>query len=101
MIDDRVVPLPLILAQAAIETAEAQRQNKDAALALLQTARNETTRSQHLGYMSDGSEYKALDNDISALESAIKGTGNTSSMFSHLRDRISAFLKRQKEHKQS
>jgi YfdX protein len=101
VIDDRVVPLPLILAQAAVEAAEAQRQNKDAALALLQTARNETTRSQHLGYMSDDSEYKALDNDISALESAIKGTGNTSSMFSHLRDRISAFLKRQKEHKQN
>jgi hypothetical protein len=101
MIDDRVIPLPLILAQAAIETAEAQRQNKDAALALLQTARNETTRSQHLGYMSDAAEYKALDNEISALESAIKGTGNTSSMFSHLRDRISAFLKQQKEHKQS
>ncbi len=101
VIDDRVVPLPLILAQAAIEAAEAQRQNKDAALALLQTARNETARSQHLGYMSDDSEYKALDNDISALESALKGTGNTSSMFSHLRDRITAFLKRQKEHKQS
>jgi hypothetical protein len=101
VIDDRVIPLPLILAQAAIEAAEAQRQNKDAALALLQTARNETTRSQHLGYMSDDSEYKALDNDISALESAVKGPDNTSSMFSHLRDRISAFLKRQKEHKQS
>jgi hypothetical protein len=100
VIDDRVVPLPLILAQAAIESADAQRQNKDKALALLQTAQNETNRSLHLGYMSDDSEYKALDRDISALESAIKGTSDTSSMFSHLRDRISAFLKRQKEHEQ-
>jgi len=47
--------------------------------------------------MSDDSEYKALDSDISAVESAIKGTSDTSSMFSHLRDWISAFLKRQKE----
>jgi YfdX protein len=100
VIDDRVVPLPLILAQAAIESADAQRQNKDKALALLQTAQNETNRSLHLGYMSDDSEYKALDRDISALESAIKGTSDTSSMFLHLRDRISAFLKRQKEHEQ-
>ena len=54
-----------------------------------------------IGYMSDDPEYKALDNEISALDSAVKGTGDTHSMFSHLRDRISAFLKRQKEHKQS
>jgi hypothetical protein len=100
VVDDRVVPLPLILAQAAIESADAQRQNRDKALALLQTAQNETNRSLHLGYMSDDSEYKALDRDISALESAIKGTSDTSSMFLHLRDRISAFLKRQKEHEQ-
>jgi hypothetical protein len=54
-----------------------------------------------LGYMSDDPEYKALDNEISTLESAVKGTNDTSSMFSHLRDRTSAFLKRQKEHKPS
>ena len=102
VIDDRVIPLPLILAQAAIDAANAQRQNnKDAALTLLQTAKNEANRSLHLGYMSDDPEYKALDNEISALESAVKGTGDTGSMFSHLRDRISAFLKRQKEHKPS
>ncbi len=49
VIDDRVVPLPLILAQAAIDAADAQRQNKDAALTLLQTAKNEANRSLHLG----------------------------------------------------
>ena len=93
-----MVPLPSILAQAAIESADAQRQNKDKGLALLQTAQSETNRSLHPGYMSDDSEYKALDGDISAVESAIKATSDTSSMFSHLRDWISAFPKRQKEH---
>ena len=39
VIDDRVIPLPLILAQAAIDAANAQRQNKDVALTLLQTAK--------------------------------------------------------------
>jgi hypothetical protein len=45
VIDDRVVPLLSILAQAAIESADAQRQNKDKGLALLQTAQSETNRS--------------------------------------------------------
>ena len=97
---DRVIPIPLILAQAAIEAANSQRQNKDVALTLLQTAKNEANRSRLLGYMSSDSEYKALDGEISDLERAVKGTSDTSSMFSHLRDRISAFLKRQKEHEQ-
>ena len=97
---DHVIPLPLILAQAAIDAANSQRQNKDIALTLLKVARNEANRSRLLGYLSSDSEYKGLDDEISSLESAIKGKGDTSSMFSHLRDRISAFLKRQKEHEQ-
>jgi YfdX protein len=97
---DHVIPLPLILAQAAIDAANSQRQNKDIALTLLKTAKNEANRSRLLGYLSSDSEYKGLDAEISGLESAINGKGDTSSMFSHLRDRISAFLKRQKEHEQ-
>jgi hypothetical protein len=99
-IDDRAIPLPLILAQAAVEQADAQRQNKDVALTLLQTAKNQLDRSKRLGYMSDDAEYKALDNDISSLEAAVKGPSNTSSLFSHLKDRIEAFIQRQKAHKQ-
>jgi hypothetical protein len=97
---DHVIPLPLLLAQAAIEAANSQRQNKDAALALLRTAREETDRSRRLGYLSDDSEYKALDHDIASLESAVKGQGDTGSLFSRLSGRISAFIKRQKEHAQ-
>jgi hypothetical protein len=99
-IDDRAIPLPLILAQAAVEQANAQRQNKNVALTLLQTAKNQLDRSKHLGYMSDDAEYKALDNDISSLEKAVKGPSNTSSLFSHLKDRIEAFIQRQKAQKQ-
>jgi hypothetical protein len=97
---DHVIPLPLILAQAAIDAANSQRQNKDVALTLLKTARNEANQSRLLGYLSSDSEYKGLDDEISSLESAIQGKGDTSSMFSHLRDRIAAFLKKQKEHEQ-
>ena len=100
VIVDHVIPLPLILAQAAIDAANSQRQNKEIALTLLQTAKGEANRSRQLGYLSNDSEYKALDNEISSLESAIKGKADTSPMFSQLRDRISAFLKRQKGHEE-
>jgi len=97
---DHVIPIPLILAQAAIEAAKSQGQNKDAALTLLQTAKNELSRSRQLGYLANDSEYKGLDSEISSLQSAIKGPSDTSSLFSHLHDRIAAFLKRHKDHEQ-
>ena len=97
---DHVIPLPLLLAQAAIDAANSQRQNKDIALTLLKTARNEANQSRLLGYLSSDSEYKGLDDEISSIESAIEGKVDTSSMFSHLRDRIAAFLKKQKQHEQ-
>lgn len=99
VIVDRVIPLPLILSQAAVRAAESQQQqNKQAALTLLETARNELNRSRALGYLSDAPEYQALDKQISHLESAIKGKSDTSSLFSELRDKLSAFVKRQKDH---
>ena len=97
---DHVIPLPLLLAQAAIDAANSQRQNKDIALTLLKTAKNEANRSRLLGYLSSDAEYKGLDDEISSLQSAIQGKSDTGSLFSHLRDRISAFLKKQKEHEQ-
>jgi hypothetical protein len=47
--------------------------------------------------MSDDPDYRALDKQISDLQSAIKGKGELSTMFSQLRDKIAAFLKRQKD----
>jgi hypothetical protein len=99
VIVDHVLPLPLVLAQAAIDEANSQRQNnKELALTLLEAAKNEIMRSRHLGYLSEDAEYKALDDEIANLESAVKGTGNTTSLFAQLRERIAAFIKRQKEH---
>ena len=97
VIIEHVIPVPLLLSQAAISAADSQRQNKDTALTLLETARNELNRSRALGYLSNDPEYRALDKQISDLKSGITGKGNLDSMFSQLRDRISAFLKRQKD----
>jgi hypothetical protein len=41
--------------------------------------------------------YRALDKQISDLESAIKGKRDVTTMFSQLRDKIAAFLKRQRD----
>jgi hypothetical protein len=99
VIVDHVLPLPLVLAQAAIDDANSQRQNnKQLALTLLEAAKNEIIRSRHLGYLSEDAEYKALDDEISNLESAVKGPGNTTSLFAQLRERIAAFINRQKQH---
>ena len=50
-----------------------------------------------LGYMSDDPDYRALDKQISDLESAINGKRDVSTMFSQLRDKVAAFLKRQRD----
>jgi 5-methylcytosine-specific restriction endonuclease McrA len=97
---DHVIPIPLLLAQSAIDAANSQRQDQQIALTLLQTAKNEADLSRHLGYLGDESEYKALDQEIASAETAIKGKNDTSSVFAQLRDRISAFLKREKEQAQ-
>jgi hypothetical protein len=97
VIVDHVVPVPLILSQAAISAADKQQQDKEAAMALLEVARNELNRSRELGYLSGDPEYRALEKQISDLESTIKGKGNIGSKFSELRDRLSALLKRQKD----
>jgi 5-methylcytosine-specific restriction endonuclease McrA len=94
---DHVIPLPLLLAQSAIDAANSHRQDKEMALTLLQTAKIEADRSRHLGYLGDESEYKALDQEIASVETAVKGKSDTSSAFAQLRDRIAGFLKRERE----
>ncbi len=99
---DRVTPLPLLLAREAINEAEAQRNTeKDSARELLDTARYELDRAMALGYAKQDPEYKALKDEISNLQKQLKTNEDTSSLFSRLKERLSAFLKRQSTGKQS
>lgn len=98
VIVDHVTPLPLILAQAAVAAADAQRQDPAKEQVLLETAKTQLNRGRELGYLADDSDYKTLDKQISDLESTIQGKHDIGSKFKDLRDRIAAFLKRQKEH---
>jgi Spy/CpxP family protein refolding chaperone len=95
---DRVTPLPLLLARAAIDQARDQSQkDKAAAQTLLETAKKQLQRSKDLGYAGRDPEYTALNSDISNLEKQLKGNEDATSVFAKLEDKFSAFLKRQSE----
>jgi hypothetical protein len=94
VIIDHATPLPIAIAQAAIEEAQAKgSQDKDGALRLLSLARTELDRAKHLGYSGNDPEYAALASSISNVEKQIKNNGETASLFSSLIDRVATFFK--------
>jgi hypothetical protein len=94
----RVQPLPLVVAQAAIEDAQALRdKDKAGARRLLAVARAELDRAKELGYASNDPEYAALGKEISDLDAQLERNEDTGSTFARLRDRVAAFFKRQSE----
>ena len=93
---DKVTPIPLVLARAAISAAEQERQkDKNAAQTLLATAKDQLHRCQELGYAADASEYSALNNSIAQLDKELKGNGDTTSLFAKLKDELSPLFNRQ------
>lgn len=99
---DQVTPLPLLVAREAINQAEAQRdKEKEIALALLDTARYELDRAMALGYSAQEPEYKTMRDEISNIQKQLKKNEDTSSFFSKLQDRLSAFMARLSKGKQS
>ncbi|WP_437306459.1 YfdX family protein [Sorangium sp. So ce388] len=95
---DRVRPLPIVAAQAAISEAQALREkDRDGAQRLLATARHELERAKELGYAGNDPEYAALHKDMSDIEAQLKNKEDATSAFAKLKDRIAAFFKRQSE----
>jgi hypothetical protein len=95
---DRVTPLPLILARAAINAAQGERdKDKNAAQTLLETAKKELERSKDLGYAGKDPVYASLSNDISNLEKQLHGKGDTNAVFASLREKLSSFLNRESQ----
>ena len=99
---DRVTPIPILVAREAVSQAQSEGQKDKAhAQRLLEVARNELLRSRELGYAGRDPEYAALNDQISNLEKQLKGNGgDLSAVYARLKDRLSAFLKRQSEHQQ-
>ena len=93
---DKVTPIPLVLARAAIAAAEEQRQkDKNAAQTLLATAKDQLHRCQEQGYAADATEYSALNTSIAQLDKELKGNGDTTSLFARLKDELSPLFNRQ------
>ena len=93
---DKVTPIPLVLARAAIAAAEEQRQkDKNAAQTLLATAKDQLRRCQELGYAANATEYSALNTNIAQLDKELKGNGDTTSLFAKLKDELSPLFNRQ------
>jgi hypothetical protein len=98
---EEIFPIPLLLAQEAVNQAEAKAaQDKSAALALLQTARDELYRAGELGYAGHAEDYGALRDEISKLEKQLKADENTSSVFTKLKEKLASFIGRQSKAKQ-
>ena len=93
---DKVTPIPLVLARAAIAAAEEQQQkDKNAAQTLLATAKDQLHRCQDLGYAANATEYSALNTSIAQLDKELKGNGDTTSLFAKLKDELSPLFNRQ------
>ncbi len=98
---DLVTPIPVVLAQAAIDAAQAIRDtDKAGAQKLLDVARHELDRSRELGYLGNDPEYAALDKDIADLLKQLQGSTDTSSVFSKLKERVASFFKRLSQREQ-
>lgn len=96
MVIDRVSPIPLLVARATINKAEElQQKDKNESQKLLKTAREQIERSKDLGYSGSDPEYSELKEDISALEKQLRGDADVKAVFSKLKDKLSAFFKRQ------
>ena len=90
---DHVTPLPIALAQAAINEAQALR-DKDKAKArqLLALARNERNRAKELGSAGQAPTYSAIDTSIANIEKQLRGTEDTASTFAKLKESVSNFF---------
>lgn len=97
---DRVTPVPLLLAREAINQAQTKsQQDKNGAQVLLEVAKKQVARARELGYAGKDQEYEALNRQISSLEKQLKGPEDATVAFSKLKDKLSAFLKRESEKK--
>ena len=99
---DQVTPLPLLVAQEAINQAQTSAQkDKNAAQKVVETAEFELNRAMALGYAGQDPEYPALKDDISNLKTQLEGSEDTTSAFSKLKARLGAFLKRKSDRRTS
>ncbi len=85
-----VVPIPLLKAEALIESAsKIAKKDKEQALKHLSAAKDELKVSETLGYLSSSdTTYKVLDDKISEIEKEIKGKNRAEKLFDDLKSKL-------------
>jgi hypothetical protein len=95
---DRVMPIPLLLAQEAVDHAQMlSAKDKVAAQEELDGARFALNRAKTLGYRRQDTEYETLKSQIETLGKQLRGSNNTASSFQKLIQNLTAFVKWQSE----
>jgi hypothetical protein len=99
---DQVIPIPLLLARAAVDAAQSMRdKEKNAANAQLERAEEELQLCQELGYAARDPEYLVLRDSISEVKKQLKNQGDTGSAFEKVKDKLAKLVKRQSDREQS
>jgi len=105
IIEEAVIPLPLLAAQDMIaEAASLDKSKKDEATKLLDAAKNELNKAKVLGYTnSKAPEYEALDDAIDAVKKEIKDKNVVVKLYDKLKNTFKSLVHKSKTttHKQA
>ena len=95
---DRVTPLPISLAQIAVDEAQkTSQQDKERALQYIAVATRQLERAKALGYAGNDPEYLALNEAASEVERQLRGDEDSGGAFARLKEKIASFFSRQSE----
>ncbi len=101
-ISDQVTPVPLLLAQAAVNVArDAQKTDRRLALKSLGVARDELERARALGYAGNSPDYIAVSTGLKQLEDSVRGGGDAGAGFTQVSEKIRALFGQQSGANQS
>jgi hypothetical protein len=95
---DHVTALPLLLAREAINAAQRLAQeSREVARNILEVADHEVERAMELGYTAQNSDYAALRDEIKNLRKQLKAEGDTTSLFTRLKEKFASMTQRQSD----
>ena len=102
VIQDIVIPLPILRAQLMLAEAQSLTQSdttadRDRLEKLLQNARYQLQLAEALGYGDIEKDYKDLYKQLAEIEKKLKGKESTKGLFDRVADSVSALLERVKK----
>ena len=98
IIEEAVIPLPLLSAQELIvEASNLDKSKKEEATKLLDAAKNELEKAKVLGYTNSSTpEYKVLTDAIATVKKEIKGKNIVVKLYDKLKDSFAALVHKNK-----